>query len=170
MAEETAFDDYRQHLRAVVSASAAPYGYTLTLWTAGAVTTSEQGELPSSAEAVLLLAGAVLGFVVVGTFAFGGINGVLAPGTRGEIRVWGGMHLPSVGLSILLVGWLAGTVPGLPAWPLVGFTATATYLLVIGAQFWLATQRGHVREPVDVEHPDEESRDDPEEGRDGPGT
>lgn len=159
MAQESAFDDYRQHLRAVVAASAAPYGYTLTLWTAGAVTTSEQGELPSSAEALLLLAGAVVGFGIVGTFAFGGINGILAPGTRGEIRVWGGMHLPSVGLSILVVGWVAGLVPGLPAWPLVGFVATTTYLLVIGGQFWLATQRGHVREPVDVVKPDEDSGD-----------
>jgi hypothetical protein len=33
------------------------------------------------------------------------------------------MHLPSVGLSILLV---------------------------IGVQFWLATHRGHVPEPVDI--------------------
>lgn len=140
---------YRQHLRGVVAASAAPYGYTLTLWTAGAVATHAQGVLPSSLDAVLLLIGAVAGFGAVGAFAFGGINGVLSPGTRGEVRVWGGMHLPSVGASIALISGLTQIVHGRWMWILVGFTATVTYLLVIGCQFWLATHRAHVPEPVD---------------------
>jgi hypothetical protein len=140
---------YRQHLRAVVAASTAPYGYTLTLWTAGAVATNAEGSVPSTVEALLLLTGAALGFGAVGTYAFGGINGLLAPGPRGDVRVWGGMHLPSVGASILLVTALTGVVHGLLLWPLVGFTATATYLLVIGLQFWLATHRARVPEPVD---------------------
>jgi hypothetical protein len=145
--------DYRHHLRAVVAASAAPYGYTLTLWTAGAVTSHTAG-LPSALDALLLLAGAVSGFATVGAFAFGGINGVLAPGTRGEIRVWGGLHLPSVGSSILLVWLINESVGGHLVWPIVGFTATATYLLVIGVQFWLATHRGHVAEPQEADDPE----------------
>jgi len=140
---------YRRHLRAVVAASTAPYGYTLTLWTAGAVATNAEGSVPSTVEALLLLTGAVLGFGAVGTYAFGGINGLLAPGPRGDVRVWGGMHLPSVGASILLVTALTWVVHGLLLWPLVGFTATATYLLVIGLQFWLATHRARLPEPVD---------------------
>jgi hypothetical protein len=140
---------YRRHLRAVVAASTAPYGYTLTLWTAGAVATNAEGSVPSTVEALLLLTGAVLGFGAVGTYAFGGINGLLAPGPRGDVRVWGGMHLPSVGASILLVTALTWVVHGLLLWPLVGFTATATYLLVIGLQFWLATHRASLPEPVD---------------------
>ena len=96
--------DYRHHLRAVVAASAAPYGYTLTLWTAGAVTTHAEG-LPSALDALLLLAGAVTGFAGVAAFAYGGINGVFAPRTRGEIRglgrppsaVGGVKHLAGVG-------------------------------------------------------------------------
>jgi len=144
--------DYRHHLRAVVAASAAPYGYTLTLWTAGAVTSHAQG-LPSALDALLLLAGAVTGFAAVGAFAYGGINGVLAPRMRGEIRVWGGLHLPSVGSSILLVSIVTQVTQGRLAWLLVGFTATSTYLLVIGLQFWLATHRGHVPEPQDSDDP-----------------
>ncbi len=140
--------DYRHHLRAVVAASAAPYGYTLTLWTAGAVTTHAAG-LPTALDAVLLLAGAVLGFGAVGAFAFGSINGVLAPGARGDIRVWGGVHFPSVGLSILLTWLLTRLVHGPVVWPLVGFTATVTYLLMIGLQFWMATHRRVVPEPGD---------------------
>jgi len=132
--------DYRHHLRSVVTASAAPYGYTLTLWTGGAVATHSEG-VPSTVDALLLLGGAVLGFAAVGAYAFGGINGVLSPGASREVRLWGGLHLPSVGSSILLVTLVAHLVSGHVVWPLVGFIATATYLLVIGVQFWLATHR-----------------------------
>lgn len=92
-------------------------------------------------DALLLLAGAVVAFGAVGSFAFGSINGILAPGARGDVRVWGGIHVPSVGISIGLVTALAAVVPGRWLWPVVGFASTATFLLVIGGQFWLATHR-----------------------------
>lgn len=133
--------DYREHLRTVVAASAAPYGYTLTVWTAGAVTSHAEGGIPSTVDALLLLAGAVAGFVLLGTLAFGGINGILAPTAPGHVRVWGGMHLPSVGASILACSLLAHFIHGHLVWPLVGFTATTTYLLVIALQFAFATHR-----------------------------
>jgi hypothetical protein len=133
--------DYRHHLRAVVASSAAPYGYTLTLWTAGAITTHAEGAVPSTAEALLLLAGAAFAFGAVGTFAYGGFNAALAPSPQRQVRVWGGMHIPSVGVSILLVSLIAHWIHGDPAWLAVGFTATATYLLMIGLQFWIATHR-----------------------------
>ena len=138
--------DFRHHLRTVVAASAAPYGYTLTLWTAGAVSTHADG-VPSALDALLLLAGAVTGFAAVGVFAFGSINGVLAPGARGDVRVWGGLNLPSVGSSIGLVWLLTEVLDGHLLWPAVGFTATTTYLLVIGLQFCMATHRGSAPEP-----------------------
>ena len=134
--------DYRHQLRAVVAASAAPYGYTLTLWTTGAVASHAEG-LPTALDALLLLAGAVTGFALVGAYAFGSINEILIPRTRGETRVWGGVHLPSVGSSILLVAVIVHTLRGVWVWPAVGFVATATYLLLLGAQFWLATHRDH---------------------------
>jgi hypothetical protein len=59
---------YRDHLRAVVAASAAPYGYTLTIWTSGAVTTHARG-IPTALEALLFLAGAVSGFALIGAVA-----------------------------------------------------------------------------------------------------
>lgn len=142
---------YRQHLRGVVAASAAPHGYTLTIWTAGAITTHAQRELPSAVDALLLLAGAALGFGIVGAYAFGSINGVLAPGTRADVRVWGGMHFPSVGLSIGLTTALTVMIHGPLLWLLVGFTATAMYLLVIGGQFWFATHRSRASAPIDPE-------------------
>jgi hypothetical protein len=51
------------------------------------------------------------------------------------------MHLLSVGSSIGVVTGLTGLVHGGVRWALVGFTATAIYLSLVGAQFWLATRR-----------------------------
>ena len=56
-------DGYRAHLKTTVASSAAPYGYTLTIWTAGAVATHRHG-VPTAWEALLLLVGAVLGFAL----------------------------------------------------------------------------------------------------------
>ena len=51
---------YRSALRATIAASAAPYGYTLTVWTSGAVLSHARG-IPSAAEALLFLGGAPRG-------------------------------------------------------------------------------------------------------------
>ena len=59
---------YRAHLKTTVAFSAAPYGYTLTIWTAGAVTTHEHG-VPSAWEVLLLMIGAVLGFALAAAMA-----------------------------------------------------------------------------------------------------
>ena len=132
---------YGQSLRSSVAASAAPHGYTLTLWTTGAVTIHVEGRFPSTLDALLLLVGAAAGFGLVGTLAFGSIRAALGPSTSPTVAVWGGLHLPSVGAGILLCSLLAHLVSGHGIWPLVGFTATTTYLLVLGGQFWLATRQ-----------------------------
>lgn len=131
---------YRRNLQAAVAASAAPYGYTLTVWTSGAVTTHAEGGVPSALDAVLLLLGAVTGFVAVGTVAYGGFHSLLAPGPPQQVRVWAGAHLPSVGLSIAVVAGLCAVTGGHLLWLLVGFAATTTYLTVIGLQFWAASR------------------------------
>ena len=49
---------YRSAVRTTVAASAAPYGYTLTIWTSGAVLSHARG-IPSTGAALLFLVGAV---------------------------------------------------------------------------------------------------------------
>ena len=131
---------YRQQLRSVVTASAAPYGYTLTVWTSGAAASHAQGALPAPVQAALLLVGAVLGFGTVGAFAFGGINQEMTTRAVGPVRVWGGMHLLPVGTSIGVVTGLTLFVHGDLMWALAGFAATVIYLSTVSAQFWLATR------------------------------
>ena len=137
---------YRSHLQAAVASSAAPYGYTLTIWTSGAVTTHARG-IPSALEALLFLAGAVSGFALVGAFAHRSTDRVLRPPEEATVRLWGGFHLPAVGLAIAASALVVAVVDGVLDWPLVGFIVTCTYLLAIAAQFTLADtsgpRRGH---------------------------
>jgi hypothetical protein len=125
----------------------------VTVWTSGAVATHAQGALPTPVDAVLLLVGAVLGFGAVGAFAFDGINQPLMPGPGAEVRIWGGMHVPSVGSSIGIVTGLTRLVHGPFMWVLVGFVATAVYLSVLGGQFWLAGLRRSRRTESADRHP-----------------
>ena len=131
---------YRSHLKSAVATSAAPYGYTLTIWTTGAVTTHSLG-IPMAWEAMLLLAGAVLGFGVAAALAYGRPSEVLAAREHGSVRLWGGFHLASVGLAIGAAALVTAVVKSPVAWMIVGFAATLVYLVVIAGQFTLADAR-----------------------------
>ncbi len=128
---------YRSHLKTAVATSAAPYGYTLTIWTSGAVTTHSLG-IPTAWEALLFLAGAVIGFGVTAALAYGHPGEILVPREHGSVRLWGGFHLVSVGLAIGATALVTATVNDPVAWMIVGFVATLVYLVVIAAQFTLA--------------------------------
>lgn len=127
---------YRSALRATVSASAAPYGYTLTVWTSGAVLSHARG-IPSSAEALLFLLGAVSAYALVGGLAFGGFSEQLVVQPSLSV-VWGGLHFFSVGLAIAAATIVAHLVHGVAAWPLGGFLATSLYLVVSASQLAVA--------------------------------
>jgi hypothetical protein len=128
------FPDY---LRSAVSASAAPYGYTLTVWTSGAVTMHELGT-PNVWRALLFLAGAVAGFAAVAALAHGSPDQTFAERELHSVRLWGGFHVVSVGLAIGAAGAISAWPGGVEAWPLVGCAATAIYLVGLAAQFTLA--------------------------------
>jgi len=128
---------YRAALRATVAASAVPYGYTLTIWTSGAVL-SHARRIPSAAAALLFLAGAVAAYALVaGTSAAGKSTERLVP-EPSHASLWGGLHLFSVGMAIG-AAWLdTRLVTGPAAWPLGGFSATALYLALSAGQLALA--------------------------------
>lgn len=132
---------YRAHLQSAVAASAAPYGYTLTIWTSGAVTTHERG-IPTAWQAILFLLGAVLGFGLAAAIAYGRPTEIFASRQHGFVRLWGAFHLLSVGLAIAVVAVVVELVDSSIVWLLVGLIATTTYLLTIAAQFTLADTKG----------------------------
>lgn len=131
---------YRKNLRTAVGASAAPYGYTLTTWTTGAVLAHARG-IPGALDALLFMAGAVLGFAFVGTLAFGGVTQRFVHEPR-HAALWGSFHFFSVGLAIAAAALAAWMVHHTLVWCVGSFLSTTTYLLVLAVQFTVTEGRG----------------------------
>jgi hypothetical protein len=127
-----AWEAYKSALRTTVAASAAPYGYTLTIWTSGAVLSHARG-IPNSGEALLFLLGAVSAYALIGRVVFGGLSEQLIPDPARAVA-WGGLHFFSVGIAIAAASLVAHFVQNIAAWPLGGFLATGLYLIGSGAQ------------------------------------
>ena len=129
---------YRRAARTTVASSAAPYGYTLTIWTSGAVLTHARG-LPSTIEALLFMTGAVGGFTTVGLVVFEDLHARLAGDARPTL--WSGLHILSIGLAIGMATLVAHLLTNIGAWPITGFVVTVIYLCVSALQVAL-TERG----------------------------
>ncbi len=146
--ERLTIHEYRKRLRTTVGASAAPYGYTLSTWTTGAVLVRVHG-IPNLPETLGFVIGAVLGFAFVVLVAFGGLTRHFDPSHHDAPAIWGSFHFSSVGLAIgaaTLVAYLLDNVypwPSLVAWPLAGFLYTAAYLLIAAAEAYVAYRWDH---------------------------
>lgn len=134
--------NYRHQLRTVVSATAAPYGYTLAVWSAGALASRAVNAFPSTLDTLLLIGGAVAGFAILASVAFGGLGEALRPATRRHVKVWGGMHVPALGSSVVVCSGLVHVLRGHLIWLSVGFAATTTYLAVLAGQYWFTSTAG----------------------------
>ncbi len=128
---------YRDSLRSSVAASAAPYGYTLTVWSSGAVSIDVLGK-PHIFQVLVFVAGGIAAFVTLEVIAYRGVRILRTDEEAPTVSVLGNAHLASAGLAVLLV-WVAVHIVSSDAgWPLAGFLATATYLLLNALQVTLA--------------------------------
>lgn len=133
----------RQNLHAafgtMVAASAAPYGYTVSIWSSGAVLMNHHGT-PGVFEVFAFAVGALTGFALLGILA----HRALAQGEpmgHGRDRVVVGMlHWFAVGAAVGAAALLA-KIHGWVAWPLGSFAATTLYLLGASAQLALVAAR-----------------------------
>ena len=120
----------------MVSASAAPYGYTITVWSSGAVLIHFR-HLPTVWESFLFVAGAVGAFAVLWLVGRGAI-GESRPLSRGAARALAGA------LDIFAVGFAVGAaaltamIPSWVAWPLAAFAATGLYMIAASLQLAVA--------------------------------
>ena len=88
---------------------------------------------PSVANVFLFLAGALLGFSVLGLIAQGPLGGARSIERR-EKRILAGMlDWAAVGAAVGVVALLA-PIHGWVAWPLASFSATLVFLFVAGVQ------------------------------------
>ena len=109
--------------------SAGPYGYTLAIWGSGMVAAKALGS-PGLGEVLLFVAGAVGAFVTVEALAYRGLHPRPVNPNSQVMAIWGSAHLPAAASAIALVWVTAQTVTSWAAWPIAGFLATVTYLLL----------------------------------------
>ncbi len=130
---------YGRNLRTAVGASGAPYGYTVTVWTSGALLIHAHG-LPNVLQALMFMAGAVAGYALVSMIAFGGL-GVRFKEQPRHSALWGNLHFLSIGFAIGASYLASHSIDNIVAWPATGFLATVVYLLVLGLEYAAADER-----------------------------
>lgn len=125
---------YARALATVVRRSAIPYGYTVTVWTSGAVL-EHADRSPNVGDAFLFVAGAVAGFAVVGVLA--SVEGHALEPRSGDLLRTGLLQALAVGLALGAAA-LVALLGGLVVWPLGSFAATLVYLAVAGIELALS--------------------------------
>lgn len=70
--------------------------------------------------------------------AYGTPSEVLSRRESGSVRLWGSLHVVSVGVTIGVCALVADVVPSPIVWLAVGLLATALYLAATAAQFTIA--------------------------------
>jgi hypothetical protein len=139
----------RAALGTIVASSAAPYGYTLTLWSSGAVLLRSHGT-PLVADVFAFVAGALAGFGLMALLARGALTRMESIDDAAE-RVWAGaLHWLAVGVAVGAVALLA-EIHGREAWPLGSFAATTLYILAASLQLTVVATRRKQRSPADTE-------------------
>jgi len=125
----------------IVAASAAPYGYTVSVWSTGGLLMHHHGT-PSAYEVFAFAAGALAGFALLGLVAHGALRRSDQL-DQGPDRVLSGMlDWFAVGAAVGAAALLAN-IHSWIAWRLASFAATAVYLL--GASLQLAFVAAHTR-------------------------
>jgi hypothetical protein len=129
----------RSALGTMVPASAAPYGYTITIWSSGAVLSRSHG-LPTVGQVFAYAAGALAAYGVVSLIARGPVLRMEShEGARDRV-VGGALNWFAVGGAVGSVA-LVAKLPVWIAWPLGSFAATSIYILVASLQLALVARR-----------------------------
>ncbi|HEY1285275.1 MAG TPA: hypothetical protein VGF04_04245 [Solirubrobacterales bacterium] len=123
----------------IVSSSATPYGYTVSLWSTGALLLHSHST-PAPWEVFLFAAGAVLAFTLIGLIAHGRMWAVSPLPHGPETLVAGILHWFAVGAAVGAAA-LVALIPGWVAWPLASLSATLMYLIGASAQLALVASR-----------------------------
>jgi hypothetical protein len=123
----------------IVSSSATPYGYTVSLWSTGALLLHSHST-PAVWEVFLFAAGAVLGFTLIGLIAHGRMWAATTLPHGPETVLAGLLHWFAVGAAVGAAA-LVALIPGWVAWPLASLSATLLYLVGASAQLAFVASR-----------------------------
>jgi hypothetical protein len=127
-----------QAFATMLESSAAPYGYTISVWSSGALLMHIRGQ-PSVADVFAFVVGAVAGFAALGAAGRRVIRRA-EPLSPGPSQVWAGsMHWLAVGAAVGTAALIA-QLPGWTAWPLASAGATVVYLALTTLELALAAR------------------------------
>lgn len=141
MKERTRSENLGNALGTLASSSAAPYGYTISVWSSGAVLIHFRGA-PNVGDVLLFAAGALAGFTMIGLFAHRRLGTIEEMATGRERVLAGILHWFAVGAAVGAVALIA-QIPSWVAWPLAMFAATTLYLVGASMQLAAVTGRDH---------------------------
>jgi uncharacterized membrane protein len=123
----------------MVSASAAPYGYTITVWSTGALLIHFRHP-PKVWEVFLFVAGAVGAFASLWLIGRGAIEEARPLGQGAARALAGVLDVFAISLAVGAAALIA-MIPSWVAWPLAAFGATVLYMVAGSVQ--LALAEGH---------------------------
>ncbi|HTU86334.1 MAG TPA: hypothetical protein VMF57_12220 [Solirubrobacteraceae bacterium] len=123
----------------MVSSAAAPYGYTLTVWSSGALLIHSRGS-PAVWEVFLFLTGAVVAFAVLWLLGRGTIEHARPVSHQSARAMAGALDLFAVGVAVGASALLA-MIQSWAAWPLTSLGATMLYMVAGSIQLAIAEQR-----------------------------
>ena len=123
----------------MVSSSAAPYGYTLTVWSSGALLIHFR-HAPTVWEVFLFLFGAVVAFAALWLFGRGPIEESDPVSQQSARALAGAFDLFAVGAAVGTAALLS-MIPSWVAWPLTSLGATAIYMAGASIQLAVAERR-----------------------------
>ena len=121
-------------MNTLVSSSAAPYGYTISVWSSGAVLIHFRGP-PNVGDVFLFAAGALAGFTLIGLLVHSRLRATDETHSATDRTLAGALHWFAIGAALGAVALIA-EIPSWVAWPLGMFTATS--ILPPGASLQLA--------------------------------
>ncbi len=128
---------YRQALGDIVSRIELPFGYTLTIWSSGMIASSRFGS-PTFVQVLLFVAGAIAAYLVCDWASYR----FRRPVTDMRMSLPGTINVVAV-IAAVAVAFVSRLMPSPEiGYPVAGFVATLTYILLITALFYVTRPRG----------------------------
>jgi hypothetical protein len=136
--------DWTRRLAHNLSAEAQAYGYTLTIWGAGAILIGVY-DVPEPPEILLFVGGALVGYGGLAAVAFDSLLDSRATEAEATLAVASAVHVVST-LGNLVVSYAVvvaasrASLPSAVAFTVVGAQATVTYNLLLLMEDYLVRQ------------------------------
>ena len=126
-------------ISSLVVASAAPYGYTLTIWSSGALLLRSHG-VPSVGDVCIFVAGAITGFNLLALVVVDTLEGTVSIDRRVDRLLAGVLDWVALGVVVGAMSLLSEIRGWLP-WLVVPLVATVLYLLIASVQLAVFARR-----------------------------